>query len=132
LSGFPVVDVKATVVDGSYHDVDSSEMAFRIAGSMAAKAAIRKAHPVVLEPVMLLEVITPGEFLGEVLGDLGRRRANIRGIEGQADIQVVRANVPLGATFGYANTLRSLTQGRATHSLEFDSYVQAPLAAIAA
>jgi elongation factor G len=126
LSGFPVVDVKAILVDGSYHDVDSSEMAFRVAGSMAVKAAIAKARPVLLEPVMALEVVTPGEYLGDVLGDLGRRRANIKGIEGQADIQVVRANVPLGEMFGYANTIRSLTQGRAAHSLEFGSYEQAP------
>lgn len=126
LSGFPVVDVKATLVDGSYHEVDSSEMAFRVAGSMAVKAAIAKARPVLLEPVMTLEVITPGEFLGDVLGDLGRRRSNIKGIEGQGDIQVVRADVPLGLMFGYANTIRSLTQGRAAHSLEFGSYEQAP------
>jgi elongation factor G len=126
VSGFPVVDVKATLVDGSYHEVDSSEMAFRVAGSMAVKAAIAKARPVLLEPVMALEVVTPGEFLGDVLGDLGRRRANIKGIEGQSNIQVVRANVPLGEMFGYANTIRSLTQGRAAHSLEFGSYEQAP------
>ena len=126
LGGYPVVDLKVALVDGSYHDVDSSEMAFRIAGSMAVKAAIRKAHPVLLEPIMQLEDITPGEFLGDVLGDLGRRRAQITGIEGMQDIQVVRALMPLGESFGYANTLRSLTQGRASYSLEFHRYEEAP------
>ena len=126
LAGYPVVDLKATLVDGSYHDVDSSEMAFRIAGSMAAKAGMRKARPILLEPVMRLEVVTPGEFLGEVLGDLGGRRAGITGIEGQGSIQVVRARLPLGESFGYAGTLRSLTQGRASYSLEFDCYQEAP------
>ena len=126
LSGFPVVDVKATLVDGTAHEVDSSEIAFRVAGSIAAKAAISKARPVLLEPVMTLEVVTPGEFLGDILADLGRRRADIKGIEGQGDIQAVRTNVPLGEMFGYANTMRSLTQGRAAHSMEFGSYQQAP------
>jgi elongation factor G len=128
LAGYPVVDVKILLVDGSYHDVDSSEMAFRIAGSMAAKAVLQKAHPVLLEPIMRLELVTPGEFLGAVLGDLGRRRANIKSIEGEADIQAIRARLPLGETFGYANTLRSLTQGRADYSLEFDNYEKAPIA----
>ena len=132
LAGYPVVDVKAAVVDGTYHDVDSSEMAFRIAGSMAVKAGLQKAKVVLLEPVMRLEVVTPGEFLGDVLGDLGRRRANIRSIEGQGDIQVVRAWIPLGESFGYANTLRSVTQGRASHSLEFDRYEEAPPAVVEA
>ena len=126
LAGYPIVDIKVTLVDGSYHDVDSSEMAFRVAASMATKQAVEKASPILLEPVMRLEIITPGEFLGPALGDLGRRRANIRGIEGQGDIQVIRARIPLVESFGYANTLRSLTQGRATHSLEFDSYEEAP------
>jgi len=126
LSGFPIVDLKVSLVDGSYHEVDSSKMSFLIAGSMAIKAAINKAHPVLLEPVMRLEVVTPGDFLGEVLGDLGRRRATIRNIEGQGDIQAVKAQVPLGESFGYANTLRSLTQGRASHSLEFYRYEKAP------
>ena len=93
---------------------------------MGAKAAIAKAKPIVLEPVMALEVVTPGEFLGDILADLGRRRADIKGIEGQGDIQVVKANVPLGEMFGYANTMRSLTQGRAAHSMEFGNYQQAP------
>ena len=132
LSGFPIVDIKVTLVDGSYHEVDSSEMAFRIAGSIALKAAVRKAHPVILEPIMRLEIVTPGEFLGEVLGELGRRRANIRNIEGLGGIQAVKVRIPLGESFGYANTLRSLTQGRANHSLEFESYEEAPESVIAA
>jgi elongation factor G len=132
ISGYPVVDVKVTLVDGSYHQVDSSKMAFVIAGSMAAKSAVQKARPILLEPVMSLEVITPGDYLGEVLGDLGRRRATIRNIEGQGDIQVVRANVPLGESFGYASAIRSLTQGRASYSLEFDSYEQATDTPVAA
>ena len=126
LSGYPLVDVKVSLVDGSYHDVDSSKMAFQIAGSMAAKSAVLKSHPILLEPVMRLEVVTPGEFLGEVLGDLGRRRANIKNIEGQGDIQVVRANLPLSESFGYANALRSLSQGRASYTMEFESYEEAP------
>ena len=126
LGGHPVVDLKVTVVDGSYHDVDSSEMAFRIAGSIAAKAAMQKAKPILLEQVMKLEIISPGEFLGDVLSDLGRRRANIRNIEGQKEIQDIKARMPLGESFGYANTLRSLTQGRASYSMEFDKYEKAP------
>ncbi len=132
ISGYPVVDVKVTLVDGSYHQVDSSKMAFVIAGSMAAKSAVQKARPILLEPVMRLEVITPGDFLGEVLGDLGRRRAAIKNIEGRGDIQVVRANVPLGESFGYAGAIRSLTQGRASYSLEFDSYEEATDTPVAA
>jgi elongation factor G len=107
-------------------------MAFRIAGSMAAKGAMSRAKPVLLEPVMRLEIVTPGEFLGEVLGDLGRRRAIIRNIEGQGDIQAVRARLPLRESFGYAGALRSLTQGRASYTLEFDRYEQAPQSAAAA
>ena len=130
LSGFPIIDMKVMLVDGSFHEVDSSQVSFKIAGSIAAKEAVRRAHPVVLEPIMRLEVVSPGEFLGEVLGDLGRHRANIRSIEGQADIQVVQAALPLGESFGYASALRSLTQGRASYSLEFESYEKAPESAI--
>ena len=126
ISGYPVVDVQVTLVDGGYHEVDSSKLAFYIAGSMAAKSAVRKARPVLLEPVMRLEVVTPGDFLGDVLGDLGRRRAAIKNIEGQGGIQVVRAHVPLEESFGYAGAVRSLTQGRASYSLEFESYEEAP------
>ncbi len=125
LSGYPVVDVKVNLVDGRYHEVDSSEMAFRIAGSMAAKSAIDKARPTRLEPIMKLEIVTPGEFLGDVLGDLGRRRAPIKSIEGTGDIQSVQARIPLAESFGYAGTLRSLTQGRATYSMEFERYEEA-------
>ena len=126
LSGFPMIDIKITMVDGSFHDVDSSQVAFQIAGSMAAKDAVGKARPQLLEPIMSLEVVTPGEFLGEVLGDLGRRRAGIRNIEGQGEIQVVRAAIPLGESFGYANAIRSLTQGRASYNMEFENYEAAP------
>ena len=126
LGGYPMVDVKVNLVDGSYHEVDSSTVSFHIAGSMAAKAAVQKAHPVFLEPVMRLEIVTPGQFLGDVLGDLGRRRANIRNIEGQKDIQSVRALIPLGESFGYASALRSLTQGRASYTIEFESYEKTP------
>ena len=129
LSGYPVVDVKVSLVDGSYHEVDSSKMSFQIAGSMAVKAAVEKAHVVLLEPVMRLEIVTPGAFLGEVLGDLGRRRANIRNIEGQGDIQAVRALIPLGESFGYASAVRSLTQGRASYTMEFERYEPAPVPA---
>ena len=126
LSGYPMVDVRVTLVDGSYHEVDSSTVAFEIAGSMAAKSAVLKARPILLEPVMSLEIVTPGDFLGEILGDLGRRRANIRNIEGRETIQSIKAIIPLGESFGYAGALRSLTQGRASYTMEFDSYQQAP------
>jgi elongation factor G len=132
LSGYPVVDVKVRLVDGRYHEVDSSEMAFRIAGSMAAKSAIDKARPMRLEPIMKLEIATPGEFLGDVLGDLGRRRAPIKSIEGTGDIQSVQARIPLAESFGYAGTLRSLTQGRATYSMEFERYEAAAEADVVA
>jgi elongation factor G len=132
IGGYPVIDLKASLVDGSFHDVDSSEMAFRIAGSITAKSALKKARPVLLEPIMRLEAVLPGAFLGDVLGDLGRRRANIRGIEGRGDIQVVRALLPLSESFGYAGTLRSLTQGRASHSMEFEQYEEVPSAVAAA
>ena len=130
ISGYPVVDIKVSLVDGSYHEVDSSNFSFQVAGSMAVKAALRKARPVLLEPIMRLEVVTPGDFLGEVLGDLGRRRANIRHIEGRGDIQVVLALLPLGESFGYAGALRSLTQGRASQTLEFSNYEEAPQSAV--
>ena len=125
ISGFQVVDMKVTAVDGSYHEVDSSEMAFRIAASMATKEAMRKARPMLLEPLMALEVVSPGEFLGEILSELGGRHGVIRGIEGSGDIQVVKARVPLSESFGYATALRSITQGRAGYTLEFESYGKA-------
>lgn len=126
LSGYPVVDVRVSLTDGSYHEVDSSSVAFQIAGSIAVKSAVARAGSVLLEPVMRLEIATPGDFLGDVIGDLGRRRANIRNIEGERDIQAVKALIPLGESFGYADSLRSLTQGRAGHTLEFDKYEVAP------
>ena len=126
IAGYPVVDVKISLVDGSYHDVDSSNMAFHVAGSLAMKEAMKKARAKLLEPIMSLEIVSPGEFLGDVLSDLGRRRANIRSIEGQGNIQTVRALIPLGESFGYAGAIRSLTQGRASHSMEFHNYEEAP------
>ena len=132
ISGYPVVDIKFSLTDGSYHDVDSSEMAFRIAGSMAAKSILQKAKPNLLEPIMNLEITTPSQFLGDVIGDLGKRRANISNIGGTEEIQTVQAKIPLGETFGYAGSIRSLTQGRAGYSMEFDSYEKTTNAALAA
>ena len=126
IAGYPVMDVKVAVVDGSFHAVDSSEMAFKIAGSMALKAALSKAGPILLEPVMDLQVITPGEYLGEVLADLNSRRGRIRSMEGQGDTQVLEADAPLEEMFGYATDLRSVTQGRANYSMEFGRYEKAP------
>ncbi len=122
LAGFPLVDMAVRLVDGSYHDVDSSEMAFRSAGMLAIREGVPKGKPVLLEPIVDLEVTTPGEHLSEVIGDLGTRRAHIRNIEGQDDIQIVRAYVPLGQTFSYTTALRSITKGRATFSMEFKHY----------
>jgi elongation factor G len=126
IAGFPVVGVKARLIDGSYHEVDSSEMAFKIAGSMAIKEAIRKASPVLLEPVMRVEVVTPENWLGDVMGDLSGRRGQIVGIEARDPNQVVRALVPLERMFGYSTDLRSMTQGRASYSMEFAEYHEVP------
>ena len=128
IGGYPVVDIKVALVDGSFHQVDSSEIAFRIAASMAMKEGLKKGRPVLLEPMMEMEVVTPGEFLGDVLGDLNGRRTHIRNIEGQGNTQVLKALVPLGETFGYATTLRSLTQGRASYTMEFQRYERVPSA----
>ena len=125
-AGYPVVDLKATVVDGSYHEVDSSEMAFKIAGSLAVKDAIRRGRPVILEPIMEVEVTTPDEFMGDVIGDLNARRGQIQGMEVRAGAQVVKAFVPLASMFGYATDLRSATQGRAVYSMQFDHYAPLP------
>ena len=125
-SGFPVIDLLVRLVDGSYHDVDSSKVSFEIAGSMAAKNGVNKAGPYVLEPVMNLEVITPEDYLGDIIGDLGRRRAIMSGVDAQGDTQVVKATLPLAESFGYADDLRSLTQGRAGYSMEFGEYLEAP------
>jgi elongation factor G len=126
LAGHPLVDVKASLVFGSYHDVDSSEMAFKIAGSMAVKEAARMAHPVLLEPIMEVEVVTPADFLGDVIGDLSSRRGKIGGMTQRGDAQVVAADVPLGEMFGYSTQLRSMTQGRAVYSMQFDHYEEVP------
>jgi elongation factor G len=126
LAGYPTVDVRVTLTDGSYHDVDSSEMAFKIAGSMALKDGARKATPVLLEPIMRIEVVTPDEYMGEVIGDLNSRRGRVGGLEQRGNSQVIRAQVPLSEMFGYATDLRSRTQGRATYTMQFDSYQQTP------
>jgi elongation factor G len=126
IAGYPVVDVKVTLYDGSYHDVDSSEMAFKIAGSMGFKAGAAKADPVLLEPVMKVEVVSPEEYMGDVMGDLNRRRGIVQGMEDAPAGKVIRAEVPLGEMFGYATDLRSATQGRATYSMEFQKYAEAP------
>jgi len=125
-SGFPVIDLLVRLIDGTYHDVDSSKVSFEIAGSMATRTAIDRCSPVVLEPVMKLEVVTPEDYLGEVIGDLGRRRAGVESIDAQGDTQIVKASLPLAESFGYANDLRSITQGRAGYSMEFEKYLEAP------
>ena len=126
IAGYPVVDVQVKLVDGSYHPVDSSEMAFRIAGSMAAKNALNRAAAVLLEPIMGLQMVTPGQYLGDLLADLSGRRGRIKSLEGQGDTQVVEAEVPLVEMFGYATDLRSISQGRAVHTMEFGRYQQVP------
>jgi elongation factor G len=128
LAGYEMVDVKATLYDGSYHEVDSNEMAFKIAGSMAFKEAARKASPVLLEPVMSVEVVVPEEYMGTIIGDLSSRRGRIEGLEHRAGSQVIKAMVPLAEMFGYATTMRSNTQGRATFSMHFSRYEEAPRA----
>jgi len=126
IAGFPVVDVKVTLFDGSYHDVDSSEMAFKIAGSMGFKEGAKKARPVLLEPIMKVEVITPEDYMGDVMGDLSRRRGVLQGMEDGPAGKMIHAEVPLGEMFGYATSLRSMTQGRATYTMEFSKYNEAP------
>jgi len=126
LAGFPVVDFKVTLIDGSYHEVDSSEMAFKIAGSMGFKEGCQKAGPVLLEPIMSVEVVVPEEYMGDVIGDLNSRRGRIMGMEGRSGAQVVSAMVPLAQMFGYATDVRSATQGRATYTMTFDHYEQVP------
>jgi elongation factor G len=126
VAGYPVVDVKVELVDGSFHDVDSSEMAFQIAGSMAAQEALKRANPVLLEPIMNVEVVMPEEFMGDVMGDLSSRRGQIQGMDSRGGGQVIRAMVPLSEMFGYATTVRSKTQGRATFTMQFDHYDEVP------
>jgi len=126
LAGYPVVDIKATIYDGSYHEVDSSEMAFKIAASQAFKEGVKKAKPVLLEPIMAVEVVTPEEYMGDVMGDLNRRRGILQGMDDIPTGKVLRAEVPLGEMFGYATDLRSLTQGRANYTMQFGKYGEAP------
>ncbi|HEY4612431.1 MAG TPA: elongation factor G, partial [Bacteroidota bacterium] len=126
LAGYPVEDVKVRLFDGSFHAVDSSEMAFKIAGSIAFKDGARKAGPILLEPIMAVEVVTPEEYLGDVMGDLNSRRGKIEGMTPRKDAQVVRAMVPLAEMFGYATILRSMTQGRALYTMQFSHYEQVP------
>ena len=126
IAGYPVVDVRATLYDGSFHDVDSSEMAFKIAGSMALQAGVRKAKPIILEPVMKVEVVTPEDFMGDVMGDINSKRGRIQKMEDRSQAKVVDAMVPLSEMFGYATQLRSMTQGRASYTMEFDHYEEVP------
>jgi elongation factor G len=126
LAGYPVVDVKVTLVDGSYHEVDSNEMAFKVAASMGFKEAMRKAAPKILEPMMAVEVNTPEDFMGDVIGDLSSRRGHIEGMEPRGNSQVIRAKVPLSEMFGYATDLRSRTQGRAAYTMQFKAYEPVP------
>ena len=125
-AGYPMVDVRATLTDGKYHDTDSSEIAFKIAGSLALKEAARRANPVLLEPIMAVEVVTPQDFIGDVIGDLSRRRGHVEGQEPRGNAIAVKASVPLSAMFGYATDLRSSTQGRATYTMQFDRYDEVP------
>ena len=126
IGGYPVVDVKVTLYDGSFHDVDSSEVAFKVAGSMAFKEGARKAKPVLLEPVMSVEAVTPKDYLGDVTGDLNRRRGIVLGMEESVSGNIIKAEVPLAEMFGYATDLRSMTQGRATYTMEFQKYSEIP------
>ncbi|MEO8452437.1 MAG: elongation factor G [Gemmatimonadota bacterium] len=126
VAGYPMVDIKVSLVFGSYHDVDSSEMAFKIAGSMAFKEAARQAKPIILEPVMEVEVVSPADFIGDVIGDLSSRRGKVAGMTQRGDAQVVAADVPLAEMFGYSTTLRSMSQGRAVYTMQFDHYEQVP------
>src|SRR5205823_3598238 len=126
LAGYPMVDVKVELVDGSYHDVDSSEMAFKIAGSMAVKEAARRAGPVLLEPIMDVEVVTPADYMGDVIGDLSSRRGKIGGMTQRADAQIVAASVPRSEMFRYATTLRPMSQGRAIYHMQFSHYQEVP------
>jgi elongation factor G len=126
LGGYPVVDIQVRLVDGQAHDVDSSERSFKIAGSMALREALRKAKPVLLEPFMAVEVVTPEDFVGAVQGDLNSRRGQLTAIDVRGNAQVIRAVVPLATMFGYVNSLRSMTQGRATYTMQFSHYDRVP------
>jgi elongation factor G len=126
IAGYPLVDIKVTLYDGSYHDVDSNEMAFKLAGSMALREGAQEASPVLLEPLMKVEVVTPEDYMGDVMGDLNRRRGIVAGMEDSVSGKIIRASVPLAEMFGYSTDLRSATQGRATYSMEFEKYDEAP------
>ena len=126
VAGYPIVDVRVTLVDGKYHEVDSSEVAFKVAGSMAFQEAVKRAKPVLLEPIFAVEVVTPEEFVGEVIGDLSRRRGLVQGQEQRGNAMVVTAFVPLAEMFGYATDLRTVTQGRATSTMQFERYDEVP------
>ena len=125
-AGYPMVDVRVTLTDGKYHDTDSSEIAFKVAGSLALKEAVKRAKPVLLEPIFAVEVVTPEEYMGDVIGDLNRRRGQVQGMEQRGNAQVVSAYVPLAEMFGYATDVRSTTQGRATYTMQFDRYEEVP------
>ena len=126
LAGFPVVDVKVTLFDGSYHDVDSNENAFKMAASIGFKDGMRKADPILLEPMMAVEVETPEDYMGDVMGDLSSRRGMIQGMDDSPTGKIIRAEVPLAEMFGYSTVVRSLSQGRASYSMEFKHYTEAP------
>ena len=126
LAGYPLVNIKATLEDGAYHDVDSSEMAFKLAGSQVLKEAVAKAKPVLLEPLMAVEVVTPEEFMGDVIGDINARRGQVESMDDRSGAKVVKARVPLSSMFGYVGDLRSRTQGRANYTMVFDSYGEVP------
>jgi elongation factor G len=126
LAGYPMTGCEVDLFDGSYHDVDSSELAFKIAGSMAFQKATKQAKPVLLEPVMAVEIVTPEEYMGDVIGDVTSRRGRVQNMEARGNAQVINCKVPLAEMFGYATDLRSATQGRATYSMQFDNYEQAP------
>ena len=126
IAGYPMVDIKIKLFDGSYHDVDSDELSFKVAGSMAFKEGAKKAAPILLEPLMSVEVISPEEYLGDIMGDLNSRRGKIEGFLSRKDAQVIKAKVPLAEMFGYATILRSMTQGRAIYSMQFSHYTEVP------
>jgi elongation factor G len=125
-AGYPIVDVRVTLTDGKYHDVDSSEVAFKVAGSLAFQEAAKRAKPVLLEPIFAIEVVTPEEYVGDVIGDLMRRRGNVQGQEPRGNAMVVTGFVPLAEMFGYATDLRTVTQGRATSTMQFERYDEVP------
>jgi elongation factor G len=125
-AGYPMVDVRVTLVDGKYHDTDSSEIAFKIAGSLAFKEAARRAKPVLLEPIFAVEVVVPEEYMGDVIGDLNRRRGRVNNMEERGNAKVISAHVPLSEMFGYATDVRTMSQGRATYTMQFDKYEEVP------